>query len=85
MSSNDLSAILHIIMTNVSSIQQTYAKHQTPVPSLNEPYKPLAFESELTNATNLAVAAATQLIAILRPPVTSLVVAVGGVCLFVFA
>jgi len=79
MSSNDLGAILDIIKTNVSSIEQTYAKHQIALPSLNEPFNPLAFdESELTDATDLVVAAATQLIAILRPPVMSLVAAVGS-------
>lgn len=80
---NDLGAILDIIKTNVSSIEQTYAKHQIPLPSLNEPFNPLAFDgSELTDATDLVVAAATQLIAILRPPVMSLVAAVGSVGLF---
>jgi len=79
MSSNDLSIIMDIINANVSSIQQIYAKNQTSIPSLSEPYKPLAFEPELIDATNLVVAAATQLIAMLRPPVSSLVAAVGGV------
>jgi hypothetical protein len=79
MSSNDLTAILDIINTNVSAIQQIYSKHQTPIPSLSEPYEPLVFESELIDATNLAVAAATQLIAIIRPPAMNLIVAVGGV------
>ncbi|KIM79035.1 hypothetical protein PILCRDRAFT_823892 [Piloderma croceum F 1598] len=78
MSSNDLSTILDIINANVSSIQQIYAKNQTSVPSLNEPYKPLAFEPELIDSTDLVVAAATQLIAMLRSPVISLVAAVGG-------
>lgn len=80
MSVNDLTTILDIINTNVSIIEQTYAKHQTPIPSLNEPFKRLAFdESELIEATNLVVAAASQLIAILRRPMMSLVAAVGGV------
>jgi len=79
MSSNDLTAILDIINTNVSAVQQIYSIHQTPIPSLSEPYEPLAFEPELIDATNLAVAAATQLIAIIRPPAMSLIAAVGGV------
>ena len=80
MPSDDLAILLNIINANVSSIQQIYAKHGgTLIPSLSEPYKPLAFEPELVDATNLVVAAATQLVAILRPPVTSLLAAVGGV------
>jgi len=78
MSSDDLDAILNIININVTSIQQLYAKHQTPIPSLSEPYKPLALELELTDATNLVVAAASQLIAILRPPAMNLVAVLGG-------
>jgi hypothetical protein len=86
MSSDDLNAIVNIINTNVTSIQQLYAKHRTPIPSLSEPYKPLTFEPELTDATNLVVAAATQLIAILRPPAMNLVAAVGGVgCIYLIA
>ena len=77
--SDDLIAILNIINSNVSSIQQIYAKHESSIPSLNEPYKPLAFEPELIDATNIVVAAATQLVAILWPPVMNIVAAVGGV------
>ncbi|KIM79869.1 hypothetical protein PILCRDRAFT_790698 [Piloderma croceum F 1598] len=77
--SDDLAVLLNIINVNVSSIQQIYAKHGgTPIPSLSEPYKLLAFEPELVDATNLVTAAATQLVAILRPPITSLLAAVGG-------
>jgi hypothetical protein len=79
MSSDDLSVFLDIINTNVSSIHQIYAKHQTPIPSLNEPYKPLAFESELVDAANIVAVATTQLLAIVRPPVISVVGAVTGV------
>jgi hypothetical protein len=63
-----------------------YMPSINPIPSLSEPYKPLAFEPELTDATNLVVAAATQLIAILRPPAMNLVAAVGGVsCIYLTA
>ena len=42
-------------------------------------YKPLAFESELVDAANIVAVATTQLLAVVRPPVISVVGAVTGV------
>ncbi|KAG6848863.1 hypothetical protein H0H93_013351 [Arthromyces matolae] len=69
-----LSTLSALISTQVAILEDVYAERSTPLPSLDEPFapNPLDFDPSLASTKALIVAAAAQLMAIVRPPVETL-------------
>lgn len=66
---SQLSALSEIMSSGIATIEATYAKHGVSFPSLNDPFQPVSFDdSELMETTNHVISAASQLIAMLKPP-----------------
>lgn len=67
--STPLSAISSILSSGIANIESAYFQRGVPFPSLDEPFQPCEFDDEsLMETTNLVLAAAAQLIAMLKPP-----------------
>lgn len=67
--STPLSAISNILSSGIANIECAYVQRGVPFPSLDEPFQPSEFDDEsLMATTNLVLAAAAQLIAMLKPP-----------------
>jgi len=65
-----LSTLVSIISSGVHTLESIYSKHGAEFPSLDDPYKPVAFEEDpdYVESTRLVVAAAAQLLATVRDP-----------------
>lgn len=64
-----LSAISNILTSGIANIESAYVQRGVPFPSLDEPFQPSEFDDgDLMETTNLVLAAAAQLIAMLKPP-----------------
>lgn len=71
--SSPLSALSQIVSSGISTIESTYATHGATFPSLDEPFQPPTFDdSGLLHPTQLVIAAAAQLIALLSHPPSSI-------------
>lgn len=67
--STPLSAISTILSSGIANIESAYVQRGVPFPSLDEPFRPSEFDDgALMETTNLVLAAAAQLIAMLKPP-----------------
>jgi hypothetical protein len=67
-----LDQLLGIISDGVADIKRVYVSADRPFPSLDEPYwQPDAFDEKISTARTLIVAAAQQLIAMVRLPAES--------------
>jgi hypothetical protein len=68
--STPLSALSSILSSGITTIESTYAKHGTTFPSIDEPFRPAPFEDDeaLCQTIDLVIAAAAQLIALVKPP-----------------
>ena len=67
-----LSALSQIITSGIAAIESTYASHGATFPSLDEPFQPPTFDDPaLVLPTKLVIAAATQLIASLNSPLST--------------
>jgi hypothetical protein len=64
-----LSALSNILSSGIATIESTYAIHGATFPSIDEPFQPAPFEEDeaLCETINHVVAAASQLIALVRP------------------
>jgi hypothetical protein len=73
-SPSPLRTLLNILSTQVDSIEANYAKAGVSYPSLDQPFVPTPMDHDppTVMATQVAVAAATQLLATLRSPLDSL-------------
>jgi hypothetical protein len=73
-SPNPLRTLLDILSTQVDNIEANYAKAGVSYPSLDQPFvpSPMDHDPQTVMATQVAVAAATQLLATLRSPLDSL-------------
>jgi hypothetical protein len=73
-SPSSLRTLLNILSTQVDTIEANYAKAGVPYPSLDQPFTPgpMDRDPQTAMATQVAVAAATQLLATLRSPLDSL-------------
>ncbi|KAI0262997.1 S-adenosyl-L-methionine-dependent methyltransferase [Gloeopeniophorella convolvens] len=69
-----LSSLSSLISSNVRKVEAAYSNKGTTFPSLDAPYQPgpLDDDAEVMEATRIIVAAATQLLAAVRPPADSL-------------
>jgi hypothetical protein len=67
--STPLSALSNILSSGIATIESTYAKHGTIFPSMDEPFQPTPFEEDevLCQAIDHVIAAASQLIALVKP------------------
>jgi hypothetical protein len=75
-----LSSLLEIISSNVAAIEKAYAAHGQPIPSLDDPPRPPAFDpKDLLGPTALVIAAAFQLISTVSPPQMTLMGSTFGV------
>lgn len=74
----ELHALVNLIKTSVDQIEKTYKSNKQPFPSLNGPFNPpsegLRMSPEVQQAGDILVAAASQLIATVRPPFTTTIV-----------
>lgn len=63
------SAISNILSSGISSIESTYAKHGAAFPSIDEPFQPgpLDEDEDLSKTIDHVIAAAAQLIALIKP------------------
>ena len=68
--STPLSALSNILSSGIATIESTYAKHGTTFPSIDEPFRPAPFEDDeaLCRTIDHVIAAAAQLIALVKPP-----------------
>ena len=68
----DLHALLDLVKSSVASIEKSFVASKQPFPSLNGPFNPASeavrMSPDVQEATGLLVAAASQLIATVRPP-----------------
>jgi hypothetical protein len=73
--STPLSALTNIISSGVATIESTYAKHGATFPSIDEPFQPgpLDNDESLGETIDHVIAAAAQLIALVKPPSRSVV------------
>jgi len=64
-----LSAISNILSSGISFIESTYAKHGATFPSIDEPFQPgpLDEDEALSETIDRVIAAAAQLIALVKP------------------
>jgi hypothetical protein len=64
-----LSALSNILSSGIATIESTYAKQGTAFPSLDEPIQPTPFDEdrELLETIDHVIAAASQLIALVKP------------------
>jgi hypothetical protein len=77
-----LDQLLGIITDGVADIKRVYVSADRPFPSLDEPYwQPDALDEQISTARTLIVAAAQQLIAMVRLPAESVSDEALGVCL----
>lgn len=78
---SDLRALYKIIGDGISVIEDSYAKEGTPLPDLDDPSpSKTPQDPAFSESTNLVIAAAYQLIANVRTPAASILVAGAGVC-----
>lgn len=64
-----LYALSNIISSGIATIESTYTKHGLTFPSTEEPFQPnhLDKNEELSKTINHVIAAAAQLIALIKP------------------
>jgi hypothetical protein len=62
-----LSALSSIISSGVTEIESLYAARGAAHPALDEPFRPDPMDGIAREAVNLVIAAASQLIATIRP------------------
>jgi hypothetical protein len=64
-----LSALSKLISSGIVTIESTYAKHGADFPSIDEPFQPgpLDGDEALSETVDLVIAAAAQLIALIKP------------------
>lgn len=67
--SSPLSALSIILSSGISTIESTYAKHGISVPSMDEPFQPGPLDNDeaLSKTISHVIAAASQLIALVKP------------------
>lgn len=68
--STPLSALSNLISSGIATIESTYAKHGAAFPSMDEPFQPgpLDDDEALSKTIDHVISAATQLIALVKPP-----------------
>jgi hypothetical protein len=64
-----LSALSDILSSGIAKIESSYAKHGATFPSIDEPFKPgpLDDDEALSETIDHVIAAAAQLIALVKP------------------
>jgi hypothetical protein len=64
-----LNALSNILSSGIATIESTYAEHGATFPNADEPFKPglLDHDRKLTETINHVIAAASQLIALIKP------------------
>jgi hypothetical protein len=67
--STPLSALSNILSSGIATIESTYAKHGATFPSIDVPFQPgpLDADEALCETINQVIAAAAQLIALVKP------------------
>jgi hypothetical protein len=67
--STPLSALSNILSSGIATIESTYAKHGATFPSMDDLFQPAPFEEDeaLCQTINHVIAAASQLIALVKP------------------
>ena len=67
--STPLSALSNILSSGIATIESTYAKHGATFPSLNDPFQPGPLDDHrvLCDTVDDVIAAAVQLIALIKP------------------
>ncbi len=67
---DSLTSLLEILSSAVQTLQTTYAEQRVPFPSLDDPYEPTSLDKsvEAEDTRNLIIAAAAQIIAVVRTP-----------------
>jgi hypothetical protein len=70
-----LSALSSLLSSGIATIEATYAKHGATFPSIDEPFRPgpLDGDESLCETIDLVIAAASQLIALVKPPPRTIV------------
>jgi hypothetical protein len=70
-----LSALSNLLSSGIATIEATYAKHGATFPSIDEPFRPgpLDGDESLCETIDLVISAASQLIALVKPPPRSIV------------
>ncbi|KIM80118.1 hypothetical protein PILCRDRAFT_535803 [Piloderma croceum F 1598] len=70
-----LSALSNLLSSGIATIEAIYAKHGATFPSIDEPFRPgpLDGDESLCETTDLVIAAASQLIALVKPPPRTIV------------
>jgi hypothetical protein len=65
-----LSALSNILSSGIATIESTYAKHGATFPSMDDPFQPGILEEDeiLCQTIDHVIAAASQLIALVKPP-----------------
>jgi hypothetical protein len=65
-----LSALSNLLSSGIAEIETTYAKHEVTFPSIDEPFHPgpLDGDEALNETVDLVIAAAAQLVALVKPP-----------------
>lgn len=68
--STPLSALSNLISSGIATIESTYAKHGAAFPSMDEPFQPGPLDDDEALCTTIdhVISAATQLIALVKPP-----------------
>ncbi|KAI0264107.1 S-adenosyl-L-methionine-dependent methyltransferase [Gloeopeniophorella convolvens] len=76
-----LSSLSFLISSNVHKVESAYSRKGIPFPSLDAPFQPgpLDNDPDVLEASRLIVAAATQLVAVIRPPMDTLFEYASGV------
>jgi hypothetical protein len=66
---SSLSALSNILSSGIATIESTYAEHGATFPALDEPFKPgpLENDTKLMETIDHVIAAASQLIALIKP------------------
>jgi len=67
--STPLCALSNILSSGISTIESTYAKHGATFPSIDQPFQPgpLDEDETLSETIDHVIAAATQLITLVKP------------------
>jgi hypothetical protein len=68
--STPLSALSNILSSGIATIESIYAQHGATFPSMDEPFQPGALDEdpELMKTISHVIAAASQLVALVKPP-----------------
>jgi len=79
---SQLSALANIISSGVQTLESAYAENGRTYPSLDDPFDPSGLDQDrvLVETRRLIVAAATQIIACVRPPAETVLESMAGAC-----